>query len=113
MTQSTALLISLIVEIPIVIILLRQLSSLNSFWLAILACGATMLTHPIAWESNQILIPYASFSVRSTLIESFVVLVEGIIYWVVLKLRCQQGLFISFIANIASFVAGLIFFSWK
>jgi hypothetical protein len=113
MTQYIALLISLIVEIPVVLILLRQLSSLDFFWLVILACGATMLTHPIAWESNQILIPYTSFPVRSTLIESFVVLVEGVLYWVVLKLQCQQGLFVSFVANVASFVTGLIFFYLK
>jgi hypothetical protein len=109
MTQSIALLISLIVEIPVVIILLRQVSSLNFVWLVILACGATMLTHPIAWESNQILIPYTSFTVRAALIESFVVLVEGVIYSVVLKLQFQQGLFISFIANVTSFAVGLIF----
>lgn len=108
MTQFIALLISLIVEVTIILLSLRRLSSINFYWIVILACGATTLTHPIAWESNQLLIFYASFPLRSSIIESFVILAEAVIYCVVLKLQWKQSLFVSFIANLASFLVGLV-----
>jgi hypothetical protein len=108
MTQFAALSVSLIIEVPIVLFLLRQFSSLRFYWLIILACGATMLTHPMAWEFNQILIPYTSFLIRSIFIESFVILAEAVLYWIVLKLHWRDGLFISIVANIVSFLFGMM-----
>lgn len=112
MTQLLGLLISLAIEVPMVLIMLlttQQLSSrldiCNAF---ILACAATLLTHPLAWESNQMLIPYMEFPVRATLIESLVAIAEGILYWLILKLGWQKGLFLSIIANATSFLGGLL-----
>jgi hypothetical protein len=112
MTQFIALSLSLIVEIPIVLLLLRPASNLDLIWLTILACGATMLTHPLAWESNLILIPYLSFLFRTILIEGFVILIESALFSLVLRLQWKLCLITSFIANIVSFFTGLIFFQF-
>ncbi|HIK07966.1 MAG TPA: hypothetical protein IGS40_25310 [Trichormus sp. M33_DOE_039] len=112
MTQLLALLISWGIEVPIVLITLaitRQLSSWQDIYnVLILACVATLFTHPLAWESNQILIPYMEFFLRVGLIESCVVIVEGIWYTLILKLGWTQGLLLSLIANTASFLGGLL-----
>ncbi|MFN6534991.1 MAG: hypothetical protein RM021_001280 [Nostoc sp. EkiNYC01] len=112
MTHLLALLISWGIEIPVVLITFvstQQLCSRRDICNAfILASTATLFTHPLAWESNQILIPYIEFPLRVALIESFVVILEGILYALILKLGWQKGLFLSIIANATSFVGGLL-----
>ncbi|MBD2518868.1 hypothetical protein H6G93_28680 [Nostoc sp. FACHB-973] len=112
MTQLLALLISWVIEVPVVLITLVSTQQLCSYWdicnAFILASTATLFTHPLAWESNQILIPYIEFPLRVALIESFVVIVEGILYALILKLGWQKGLFLSIIANATSFIGGLV-----
>jgi hypothetical protein len=53
MTQFIALLFSLIIEVPIVLLLLGQLYSLSFHLIVMLAFSATMLTHHLAWESHH------------------------------------------------------------
>jgi hypothetical protein len=112
MTQLLALLISWGIEIPVVLITVaktQQFSSRGDIYNAsILAFAATLFTHPLAWESNQILIPYMDFPLRIALIESFVAIAEGILYAIILKLGWQKGLFLSIIANGTSFLGGLL-----
>jgi hypothetical protein len=112
MKQLLALLISWVIEVPIILIVLaitRKLSSLEDICnVVILACAATLFTHPLAWESNQLLIPYMEFTLRVGLIESCVVIVEGILYALFLKLGGRQGLLLSMMANTASFFGGLL-----
>ncbi|MCF4970405.1 hypothetical protein, partial [Nostoc sp. CMAA1605] len=83
MTQWLALLISLVIEIPMVffiLVIMRQLSLDDIYKVLIFACGATLFTHPLAWESNQMLIPYLEFPWRVGLIEIIVAIAEGILY---------------------------------
>ncbi|AUT01331.1 hypothetical protein CLI64_13495 [Nostoc sp. CENA543] len=110
MTQWLALLISLVIEIPVVffiLVIMRQLSLDHIYKVLIFTCGATLFTHPLAWESNQILIPYMEFPWRLGLIEIIVAIAEGILYKITLNLAWRQGLFISIMANTASFLGGL------
>lgn len=112
MTQLLALLISLVIELPVVLIILamiRQLSSIKDIYNAlILACLATLITHPLAWEINQILMPYLGFSLRVGLIEIAVVIAEGVLYTFFLNLGWRIGLLLSLIANATSFLGGLL-----
>lgn len=112
MTQLLALLISWGIEIPVVLITLAKTQEFSSrgdiYNTSIIAFAATLFTHPLAWESNQILIPYMGFPLRVALIESFVAIAEGILYAIFLKLGWQKGLFLSIIANVASFLGGLL-----
>ncbi|WP_414756644.1 hypothetical protein [Anabaena sp. CCY 9910] len=112
MTQLLALLISWGIEIPVVLITLANTQQFFSrgdiYNTSIIAFAATLFTHPLAWESNQILIPYMDFPLRIALIESCVAIAEGILYAIILKLGWQNGLFLSIIANGASFLGGLL-----
>lgn len=114
MTQFIALLISLAIEIPIVLLLTYFLQRFSSFieLLAMfaLACGATLLTHPMAWTSNQIIIFYLLSPVRIILIEAIVILIEGFLYSQVLNLGWKKGLYLSLVANLASYCGGVIIY---
>ncbi|MEO1376714.1 MAG: hypothetical protein AAFW70_20945 [Cyanobacteria bacterium J06635_10] len=112
MTQFIALLISLAIEVPIILLLTHVTKRFSDFVELVamfaLACGATLLTHPPAWISNKIMIPYLLFPVRIILIETFIILIEGFLYSEVLDLGWRKGLFFSLVANIASFSIGII-----
>ncbi|MEA5567916.1 hypothetical protein [Anabaena sp. UHCC 0399] len=112
LTQLLALMISWVIELPTVLILLgitQQIRSRGDVYnTLILACAATLFTHPLAWESNQILIPYMKFPLRVAIIESLVVIAEGILYKIFLKLDWRKGFFLSMIANTTSFLGGLL-----
>lgn len=111
MTQFLALIISWVIEVPLVLIMLgitRQLTTFRDICNALsIAFVATLFTHPLAWESNQILIAYMQFYMRVVLIESGVIIIESILYAVILKLAWRQGLLLSMMANLTSFLGGL------
>jgi len=114
MTQFIALIISLAIEIPIILLLTHFLQRFSSFVellaMSALACGATLLTHPLAWASNQLIIYDFIFPIRIIIIEAIVVSVEGFLYSQVLDLGWRKGFYLSMIANIASFCGGLIIY---
>ncbi|AFY55725.1 hypothetical protein Riv7116_3255 [Rivularia sp. PCC 7116] len=116
MTQFIALLLSLAIEIPIILLLTHYLQRFSSFVellaMSSLACGATLLTHPLAWTSNQIIIHDLIFPVRIIIIEAIVVFIEGFLYSQVLDLGWRKGLYLSMIANIASFCGGIIMYKF-
>lgn len=114
MTQFIALLVSLAIEIPIILLLIHFLQRFSSlvelFAMFALACGATLLTHPLAWMSNQIMIHDLIYPVRIIIIETIVISVEGFLYSQVIDIGWRKGLYISMIANIASFCGGMIIY---
>lgn len=116
MTQLLALLISLGIEAPIVLLILFHTGYISCRWdiftSLIIACAATLLTHPFAWESNQVLIPFIGFSIRVILIESIVSVTEGIVYRFFLKISWQKSLLTSLVANGSSFIGGLLIDNW-
>lgn len=110
MTQPVALLIGLLIEIPLVMglaIATKKMTFKELFQLLIIICATNFITHRIAWESNDIFMPYLNFTIRATIIELAVVVVEGIVYAVVSELGWKRGLFASLVANTASFFGGL------
>ncbi|MEL6459722.1 MAG: hypothetical protein AAFQ91_15945 [Cyanobacteria bacterium J06621_15] len=116
MTQFIALLISLAIEIPIILLLTHFLqrfsSSVELLAMFALACGATLLTHPLAWTSNQVMIYNLAFPVRIIIIEAIVIFIEGFLYSQVLDLNWKKGLYLSFIANLASYCVGMIIYQY-
>jgi hypothetical protein len=112
MTQFLALIISWVIEVPLVVIMLgitRHFFTFRDIFNALIAAFITTLfTHPLAWESNQILIPYMQFYIRVGLIESGVIIIESILYTLILNLAWRQGLFLSMMANLTSFLGGLL-----
>ena len=110
MTQPVALLIGLAIEIPLVLGLARATQKMTLkelFQLLIIVGAANFITHPIAWQSNEILMPYFNFTTRATIIEMAAVAVEGTIYAQLSDLGWRRGMFVSLVANAASFFGGL------
>lgn len=112
MTQFIALLISLAIEIPIILLLTHCLQRFSSFVellaMSSLACGVTLLTHPLAWTSNQVILFYLLSPVRIIIIEAFVILIEGCLYAQVLDLGWKKGLYLSSVANLVGYLGGVV-----
>ena len=110
MTQNLALLISLAIEVPTVLLLAQLMEPRpDKKLLLLLICAgiATLVTHPLAWIGSQMLIPYLRFPERAGSIEIIVTIAEGAFYALVGKIGWRQGLFLSAIANATSFFGGL------
>ena len=116
MTQFIALLISLAIEVPIILLLTHVTKRFTSFvqFVAMfaLACGATLLTHPIAWTSNKLILFYLLFPMRIIFIEAVVIFIEGFLHSQVLDLGWKKGFYFSLIANISSFFGGIIIYQF-
>jgi hypothetical protein len=112
MTKFIALLISLAIEIPIILLLTHVTKRFSSFVelfaMFTLACGATLLTHPLASIINKIFIIYLLSPVRIIIIEAIVIFIEGFLYSQVLDLGWKRGFCLSLIANITSYCGGMI-----
>jgi len=107
MKQTDALLFSLAMEIPLVMIVAR---SWVPDWRRIVVTGAccTLLTHPFAWWSFRLLRPHlASFPARALVIEVTVALVEAALYAKLLPVSWRRALVLGFAANAFSFGLGV------
>lgn len=110
MTQLTALLLSLLIEVPLVMVLFwwirRPLKTTEAFRCLLISVAATLVTHPIAWWLMKTLsIPSL---VKFLGIEAGVFLLEGIIYFYFTPLSLKRSMFMSFVANAASAGIGYI-----
>ena len=106
--QLFGLLISLLVETPVVLAVPRLLhwaSHRQRLWL--LAPGVTLLTHPLAWGVNMELI-HLSPLLRLPAIELAVVAIEGLILGLLGGLGIRRGAALSLTANASSFLLGLV-----
>lgn len=112
MTQLFALLISWSIEVPVVLMTLAKTQKFSSYrdiyTVSIVACLATLFTHPLAWESNQTLIPYMAFPLRIAAIEGCVAIAEGIVYAILFQLDWQKSFLLSLFANGSSCLIGLL-----
>jgi hypothetical protein len=102
-----SLLITLIVEVPVAIILIKyffkeKIKLLRVIGISILA---TALTIPYLWF---IFNAYFNFRTMAICGEIFVFIIELIIYWKLLPINFKKALFISFVANIVSIIVGLV-----
>ncbi|MFT3679744.1 MAG: hypothetical protein QM791_05705 [Ferruginibacter sp.] len=90
------LLLTLLLELPIVGFFFRRKKRKNAYLIAFLT---NIVTWPIV---NIIRLNWPDFSLN--IVEIFVVLGEGIAYWIFLECTWKKGLIISIIANLVSFL---------
>ncbi len=113
MSQFQALILTLSIEIPIVMaIAWLWRSRVEADWETIImvTAAASLLTHPFAWYFNEMLIGVVRFAVRAAVLETFIVLAEMVILAVFARMAWRTALTASFVANMASFGAGLYWF---
>lgn len=103
-----SLLITLVIEVPIVFLLVKYLFKKKiNFNLIFIASIASILTLPYLWFIlpafilNKVI--YIIFG------EILVLLVEFVIYYFLLKLKLKQAFFIALIANLVSFSFSFLF----
>lgn len=104
MTQTTALILTLVIELPIAVGLARALGSRRDGLVAAAAVGASLLTHPILWMSADLL----TTPLRLVGAELIVAAVETVAYALAAGLGWRKGLVVSVVANGASFGLGLL-----
>ncbi len=109
--QTRALLLTLLVEIPCILALGHargwMKSSQRLAWL-LAACAATLCTHPFAWEAAITHSPDLTPEGKVARIEGAVVLAEAMLYAIALRLQPLRALALSGLANLASFLVGLL-----
>lgn len=79
-------------------------------WPAIIM-AASLLTHPIAWWSNEVGLVTLPFWQRALVIELTVVMAEALLYRVAMPLPTKRALGASLLANSASFGFGLLLYA--
>lgn len=102
-----SLIITLTVEVPVVFLLVKYLYKNTDKW-GIVFAGiiSSTLTLPYFW----FILP-AFITNRFIYIfigEAVIIFIEAFIYFRLLKLRFYQALFVSFVANLASVLVGLL-----
>lgn len=108
MSQLEALLLSIALEAPLALLLIRLTKpDFDRPRLALIAVGVTLLTHPFAWQLNQDL-AHVAMVPRMAFIELAVVFIEGLIFSHWGRLGWARGFAISLAANAFSFGVGLL-----
>ena len=106
MTQTTALLLTLLIEVPIVagVAWACGWARKRLGWLALVAVGATLVTHPLLWLSQSALGGLTGLVIA----ELVVALVEGAALAWGAGIGVRRGVVLSLLANGASFGTGLL-----
>lgn len=111
MTQTQALLASLALEVPLVLGIAAGLGWARGrrplLRLLLVACAATLITHPFAWFGFRGLAPFLSYWPRAAVIEGAVAVTEGLLYARVAGLGARRGLVLGFVANAFSYGVGI------
>jgi hypothetical protein len=97
---------TLAIEIPLVALIMRYVIRLRevSFWkVAFVAFLASTLTLPYLWF---VLSPYVDARFYLLIGESFVVLFEMVIFWLLLGVRIHKAFAVSLVVNVASYYLG-------
>jgi hypothetical protein len=113
MSQSAALLLSLVTEALAALVLLR---AWGEEWgratrAALAAVLATLLTHPAAWAATLRLMDAIGYAAAVALVEAAVVLAESLAYRVLVPLPGRRALLASLVANGASAGLGLVLYA--
>jgi len=116
MTQINALLLTLLVEAPVAAAAGAALGKRGAREIGRMMCIAiagSLVTHPIAWWTNRLLMTSLSFGLRALVIEVGVALVEGLLFAWLARLKPLQGLAVGALTNGASFGVGLVVYFWR
>jgi len=102
-----SLILTLIVEIPIVFLMVRYINkAIDKLNIILSGALASTLTLPYFWF---VMPAYVSNRMLYIVIgESLIILIEALIYYRLLKLKFTQALLVSFIANLASVIVGYL-----
>jgi hypothetical protein len=105
MTQTSALLLTLLIEIPIVVGVCKmgRWARGELLQVALVSAGASLLTHPLLWMAAEHVGTLPALLVAETLI----VLLEGVVYAWAAGLGLWRGQLVSLVANGASLGVGL------
>ena len=107
MDQTTALLLTLGVELPVAVVVTRwRREHVSIARILGVAAVCSLLSHPFAWAANQLL-PFA-FWPRAMAIELGVVAVEAVGYAKLAPMSRLSAVVTSALANGLSFGAGLL-----
>lgn len=109
--QVQGLLLSLAIEVPVVIALVK-LAGWNVDWrrLGLVLPGVTLLTHPFAWQLNMDLMHWDPW-LRMGGIEVSVTAIEGVILGHWGRMGFRNGFAAALAANATSFLAGLVYYA--
>ena len=113
MTQTTALLLTLAIEVPIVLAAARppHRTQRDLLLLFAVAVGANVVTHPLLWLADAALADTLAYAPRVAALEVAVTLFEGIVYASIAGFRMRRGLTVSLVANLASTAAGFAIYA--
>lgn len=106
MPQHLALLITWLVEVPLLVMLFPALPRTRVF---LVGLAASLITHPVVWWAASLLSPH-DHAAGVWVIELAVVMAEGLWLCAVLRTRLRQALSASTVANMASFALGWMLF---
>jgi hypothetical protein len=108
MDQGSALMLTLAVELPVVIVLLRRASVVVVWPRAVTVIVlASLVTHPLAWRVARALSP-DEYTLGIAIIEAVVVAVEALWLRALLPIGLKTAAITSLIANAASFGVGAL-----
>ena len=115
MTQATAMLLTLVIEVPVVLALAaaRGWARGERGTLALVAVGANLLTHPLLWFADDLLSGSLEYAPRLAVLEVLVTLAEGFVYAVPAGLGARRGVVTSLVANATSTAAGLAIYAFS
>jgi hypothetical protein len=101
-----SLILTLFIEVPIVLILVKFLSpKIKLYKIILISILATTLTIPYLWFIFPV---YFIYPIYVLIGEIMVFLVESLIYCGFLPIKLKKALLISFIANLSSLIIGLL-----
>ncbi len=105
-----SLILTLIIEIPILIIFLKykiKLKNISIKKIIITGIIASTLTLPYLWF---VLLAYLPSTYYLLVGEIFVIIIESLIYHSLLKLKLHKAFYVSLVANILSILVGILIF---
>lgn len=109
MTEIQGLTISCAIEAPIAALLVRltQWPSRGSLHAGGAAAAATAVTHPQFWAAALWAFPRFAYWPSLMILETAVVLVEGVLIGWIANLRIDRAMLVSLVANSASCLVGV------
>lgn len=110
MSQPVALLLSLLLEVPLLLAIARYKRWCDLRQLLIVGLAATLLTHPFAWTGALWIYSYLPFPWGWLVIELAVTLAEAGLFRGFVGVSWQRALILSGLANGFSATVGLVLF---
>ncbi|MDE2133865.1 MAG: hypothetical protein KGJ49_04640 [Alphaproteobacteria bacterium] len=110
MLESEALLVSAAIEAPIAFLIIRAMrwQSRGAVHGGLAAAVATAVTHPQLWAAALWAYPRYGYWPSLVVLETIVVLVEGVLICWIVRLSLPRALLLSLVTNTASCAAGFL-----